>query len=923
MKPVVGWDLGTQAFVGTSPQRGALGTPYWSPDELLRDLELRLGLPRASDSELARIPRWAARIGDLGDADAFYAESFAVDPLGTAGALLEWRDALVDAGWNGDLHESSSPRLHALGRIERHRSVALPAGRIDRLVAVQAELSSRPSVALGYEGLVLVEERALWSTRWKSVFALLEGQGTIITAWHASLPGAPADTDLGVLQRLLRGELPAGTDVPLRADGSLLMFRGDTLSDLAEWTAAAVGVAPSQTLVVRSLDPAPLEAAFARQGLASQGHASLRAARPATQVLSLVLELAYEPKDPYRVLELLTLPVGPFRGDLGRTLARAVIRQPGVLGQDWLKQKQRWVEAARLRKSAELAKTTEAASKDVERDTEAWIQKRLDFVRDWLEAEGAHDDRASAHALLDAAARVSAWMQAQLAFDEAGVYGAAYRQVQDFIAALADDKRAHLSREECRQLFDTVARVASRHVLCDEAAGRPHHVEHPGAILAPAPNVVCWNFVSAVERRPRVAPWNVDERAALALVGVAYAAPEHRLEVEAQAWRRAVLAAQQTLVLVVPGKLNGASMSPHSLWDEICARLGIHDARAEARITRHASATLLAGEGAVRGHDLTGLPLPHGHTAWTIDRELLVGTEEARTMSATALEQLASCPLGWVLSHRAKLSSGAVAQIAEGPLLNGNLSHRLVESLFLAGAFDLEECAFMVQAEQHLDQLVRLEGATLLLPGASFERGQLQKQVIGAMRSLFRYLAGKKFRIASVEESIEIQSAAGLLRGRIDVRLVDEAGADAVLDLKWGASSYRERLVSGRAVQLATYARGLKGKPGGSNVTPPAAYFALSSGQVLSADARMTDTPLDGPTMDETWAAVERTATRANGALAGGRVPVANTQGAPPLLDALGVPEAEHPRHFINEPEDTCKYCSFDTLCGRAWEAMS
>ena len=52
------------------------------------------------------MPRWAARIKSLGDTQAFYPRSFAVDELGTTAVLLEWRDNLVEAGWNGGSRRS-------------------------------------------------------------------------------------------------------------------------------------------------------------------------------------------------------------------------------------------------------------------------------------------------------------------------------------------------------------------------------------------------------------------------------------------------------------------------------------------------------------------------------------------------------------------------------------------------------------------------------------------------------------------------------------------------------------------------------------------------------------------------------------------------------------------------------------------------
>jgi hypothetical protein len=53
-----------------------------------------------------------------------------------------------------------------------------------------------------------------------------------------------------------------------------------------------------------------------------------------------------------------------------------------------------------------------------------------------------------------------------------------------------------------------------------------------------------------------------------------------------------------------------------------------------------------------------------------------------------------------------------------------------------------------------------------------------------------------------------------------------------------------------------------------------------------------------------------------------GRFAVTGVRHAPSLLDALGVPEAEAGAHFALPSGARCKYCHYDALCGRRWEAL-
>jgi RecB family exonuclease len=210
-----------------------------------------------------------------------------------------------------------------------------------------------------------------------------------------------------------------------------------------------------------------------------------------------------------------------------------------------------------------------------------------------------------------------------------------------------------------------------------------------------------------------------------------------------------------------------------------------------------------------------------------------------------------------------------------------------------------------------------------LLAGAAEERTQLVRQMELAMRDLHRYLRKTGFTIAAVEEVIETPCAIGTLRGRLDVRLVDRDGNSAVLDLKWGRSSYQTRLEEGRAVQLAAYARAIA-QANDHTSLPPAAYYAISRGQVMAADPRMQPTrAVDGPTLAETWSRVEATATAVLEAHTKGQVFVSSTRRALPLLDALGIPKDAQDKHFSTERETPCEHCSYGTICGRKWEVFS
>jgi ATP-dependent helicase/nuclease subunit B len=874
-----------------------------------------LGLPHEHAPDSIRIPKYRARLQRLADSEAFYAKSFEVDPLGTARTLLAWRDSLVEAGWDGGHIPNGGERLAALTAIERLDADPLPRNVPDRLVRVQGALRDRIVQASIYDNIALVEERSLWSARWRNIFTALEQSGTHFECVSLVFPGAPQDTDLGRLQRLIRRE-PV-SDVGIRGDGSLLLVRGETPDEVAELTAALLHAGQDGALVVRSSDPATLESALQRQGLPSQGHVGRSSWRPAMQLLPLALELAFEPRDPYRVLELLTLSVGPFRGLLGAMLARAVAKQPGVGGQEWNKRKARLTEVLRKREMSRL----QALGKDGT-DADAYVAARIQRIEDWLETPGAGPEGASREALIVLAQRVSTWLQKSLALGDTAVYGAAHTQSVAFAEALTHDVRDVLSREQARQVLDDLARAAQGHPLTVEQAGRVPYVAHPSAILAPARTLIFWGFVSDASQRPATQPWNRDELLSLDAAHINFPETGKLLACEADAWRRAALSASERVLFVVPNRAAAQPMSPHPMWDEIAARLGLNE-RSAQKLTLHAQR--LVSEPSHLGPEvesLTPLALPSARAEWALPAGPFESSRQGKPTSATSLRTLASCPLSWVLDD-AEVKSGITARVPEGPLLNGNLSHRLVEELFQIGAFDSEEEEFLSKADALLRQLVRMEAATLLLPGSAFERAQLEAQVRIGVRELHRYLAAAGFRIAGVEEALEIDSVIGRVSARLDLRLIDMQGNPAVLDLKWGATSYRKLIENGNAVQLAVYARALAPNLGAAEFFPPAAYFSLNSGKAISADARMrVAKPVAGASLEATWAGLERTLLAVKGTIEDGRILVGGTASALALIDALKIPEADRAKYFAVAKSDVCGYCPYSSICGKAWEEL-
>ncbi len=927
-----------------APGAGLVGKPAWAPTALLHNLELRVGVPSPASSEAVRVQRFSRRMGEVlaESPGAFYARSYAVDPLGTATSLLAWRDALCLGGWNGERIASGGERLEALHAIES--SLTMPPGVADRLRVVEQELVA--SRVPPFEAILLSEPRSLWPGRWQRVFARLEAMGMPVRVVDAVFERSDVDSDLSRLQADLRGE-GAAKSRGLRGDGSIVVLRAETSWELADAMAALLRARDEpRVAVLRGGEERALDAALVTHGLASQGLDSVSAWRPALQVLPLAVELAYEPRDPYRALELLTLAVGPFQGIAGQELAAALGESPGIGGPAWRAAKEKIAERMRpfaVEDALKRGVADDAAARAADEESAARSQR----IHAWLEVPGRRaGERAPRAALLAVADRVRIWLQRRLASarmsaDEreadaslatrASILGAAYSHAQAFHEAVSHDPREGLDLVEARLLVRQVASSGHRLALSTEAEGRLDPVDAPSALRVGRDLVVWWHCVGGTEWRPPVRPWRSAEIVAIHQAGIALQDAAGRLRAEARGWHQVILAAKRGLVLAIPKWALGAAMEPHPIVHEIGARFGA-DARALERITVDAR-DLVQGLGASLGSlptpaiaDAGPMALPEARTEWVLDPARVGEGLCARTEhSASSIESLIGCPLKFVFTYPGRRRARSGASIAPGYRLNGVLGHRLVEELHGAGAFARPETLDEAITER-FDTLLREEGAVLLRPGMTFELRQLRRQISRSVRRLADILARSKLTIVGVEVEANQPWRAGSLGGRIDLLLRDARGDDVIVDLKWGKTSYSEALQGGTATQLAVYAaaRQLASK---DRALPSAAYFSLSRGEVLTTDASPFAgagvAATRGPPLADTWTQVERTIEKVERVLATGRVFVTGVGPALPLVEALGVPEGDRAGHLQLKPDAACKYCDYGALCGRRWEAVS
>lgn len=910
-----------------------IGLATLGPTRLLADLELRLGLAPIEAAQAVRVARWSKHVAKFSATGRFYSRSHEADGWGTAAELLRWRDALVEAGWDGAAIAGGGDRMDQLHEIEeaaQSSNTPLPPSMGDRVRVVEAELRRQPRLV--YSKLHCAEPLALWPLRWQRIFSMLAGSGCEVEELRFTPLLADEKTDLGRVQR----QILDGSNEPVQpsGDGSLILLRGETPWETAHAVSGLLrswADAGERIVVIREGDPVPLERAQGHVGLPTQGVASASRLRPFLQALPLALELVFEPKDPYRVLELLALPDGPFRGSVGRRLADALAGMPGIGSELWEKAKQEIADRTRERALA-VALAAGRAQDAAASYAEEAAKKRLLRVAEWIEAQGQPQDGAPRAALIDAVSRVQAWLRGRIAIDGAvehsasadviAMLAAAHRDAAALAEALTADSRVTWTIEQMRQLVDVVLGAGVRVDLHDEEVGRVDHVDRPAALLRVRETVVWWGCTAESAGAPRTLPFTRVEREALHAAGIRIVESRLQMAEAGNSWRRAVLVATKRLVLVAPRSAGGEEVAVHPLWDELCARIG-GERRILARISVDAREVLGNSSAVVGAHvattPLEALRLPEPRPAWQLPARHR--TADGR-MSATSIETLLGCPLRWVLDYRAGVRNGSLVSLPKENLLYGRLGHRLIELLHKDGAFSLEPDELLVSAGAKLDAILPREGAPLLLPGRHSELTQLRRRLADAVVRLADMLRQSKLEIVEVERAEQVEWRGRELVGRLDLLLADRRKADVVLDLKWGRKTYVDGLKEGVAVQLAVYAY-LRKKSSGAKGFPAAAYFSLKRGEALAVDdsAFAGATVVAGPDAESTWKRTDVTVRLVEQHLETGNVPVAGVGGGTLVVEACGG-AVDTDKHLVLAPEAACGYCEHGPVCGRQWESL-
>ena len=406
-------------------------------------------------------------------------------------------------------------------------------------------------------------------------------------------PSSQASGDLGLAQKALRGE----TNGKVKGDGSLLKIEAKTLMEAAEATAACLAALlknrnPQSVVLIRDGDSRTslvLETALRRYDLSSAGLTLESSHRPATQILPLFLGLAWAPVDPDLLLQFLTLPSSPIPAIARQSLRRALSGTPGFASRAW--------QQARAGNSHhDRGKIRRCRGR-----RSRWAGSNFGLTRS--SARRARGEMPIPRAI-QLTRQVEDWANRHAHGSEIDPF---FFQAKEQAAVMC--RLRHLYRrgsitapEIGRLLYDVLQTGISYEMSCKEQ-DCINLISNPAAIFGQVPVVIWWQCVGSSAAVPAKRFWTDKEAQALEQAGCDLLSPTELLLENARAWRRPVLCATESLILVQPEQVFGEVQESHPIWNEIAMKVAPTDAE---QLTVAADTASLLREISFQWRQLTG-----------------------------------------------------------------------------------------------------------------------------------------------------------------------------------------------------------------------------------------------------------------------------------------------------------------------------
>lgn len=432
-------------------------------------------------------------------------KSFSSDPWSTAKKLLEWRNEMFEAGWDGK--SAASDRQKTLAALENfeHSSDFLT----DRLLNI---INALDGISFPHT-LILDEPFEDLPYLWQTIIKKLENAGAKIV--H-------------------NGE------TPLLSPRRIALYGADETA-LARVCARYLAAGNNgKVAVICEGDSSILDGALHQTGSGMIGSSSRSRWRESLQLLPLWLGTLWKPFDPAGFMQLLTIAGSPVPRRLARYLAAAVADEPGFGGQAW--------QNAWQKITAEAADDPDILSENMIKCHE--ILDNGSFIR---------QDSVPAPVIIDRCEFFCKMLAGRC--KDHGELNIALAHAKTLKEIMLLRGSEDIRRQELDRIMDSIISSGTVAESCREVTGFTVFT-NPGMVDEVFETVIWWNFVSASNAKQSC--WSNAEKAFLPHLD--NAAMRRR---ENRSWNNVLRKTSKNLILMIPAVYDGEEAVMHPFGDEL------------------------------------------------------------------------------------------------------------------------------------------------------------------------------------------------------------------------------------------------------------------------------------------------------------------------------------------------------------------
>lgn len=759
-------------FLGDTPT--LMGSIFVGNAGLLDQLQLRAGLHLEAKSDIERDAEYHnAMMQHI--RDTAFEKSATVDPFGVASKLLQWRDTLVMAGWDGTCTDQNARKIIVLANIEK-----------------DFHSTGSPDC-------------------WKKVREYYSSKNPLIGCVESIQVDCPWDVIPSIIQQTLTSIENQGTKVEKQADSmsdslnldvsKVRLVEFEDVNDAYEWF-ATIEKLPENTAVINR-DNSRLNHTLYTWNK-PMVHSSLKDSNPQLlQLFKLSMSIFSRPLNIQNLVSYLLLPKSPIPGKLRGELARLILskggfgdkakREDGKIRDDW----------------EEIIKNFEFVGKDGNMSPQAIgvaRAKKMPFL-DPIRKD--YSEGISKQELINYIVKLEEWILGYFTNDELPEdISSQFHELRTYFNSFSTALGPLPEKVQYSEIEKLILQIyrPMNYSLQSAEIGSSNVIENIRALAIPATTLLwldCQEEDFEYDAYDFLSP---NEREYLTQKGCVI--PDFAKHLEICRNERLRLVNECRDIILVRSKFDGSK------------RLGEHSIVTEAR---HAYPKSHKGQELVptpvekifnmQKTTCIDKPIDIFQPVMYIDLENV--NYPGRKESNSSLDTLINLPFNYVMQYVAKLPKPDEEQISNPFTTTGLVAHNFFEHIIGDAGDDLNKMRDLTNKEfdQRLESSIDATGLIMRQTENAAKLTEFRKQLKESMLAIIDIMDAKEWKPVGCEMPFPTEDDSSISIGRIpqfgariDFLLKTKDEHYVIIDFKWSYSkSYVDKLKDNAAIQLELY----------------------------------------------------------------------------------------------------------------------